>query len=133
MSIFSETVCDKGPLFWEIVAQIILKAIQRQCSMKMKLGCWGREFMVFNAPFNNISVTSWRSVLLVGETGEPGENHRPVASHWQTLSRNVVSSTLKEELFIVNVILVVRLKFVLSNLCLKWLRNCRRINRKWKS
>jgi hypothetical protein len=41
--------------------------------------------MVFNATFNNISVISWRSVLLVQETWEPGENHRPVASHWQTL------------------------------------------------
>jgi hypothetical protein len=29
-------------------------------------------FMVFNATFNNISVTSWRSVLLVEETGVPG-------------------------------------------------------------
>jgi len=37
--------------------------------------------MVFNATFNNISVISWRSVLLVGETGEPRENHPPVASH----------------------------------------------------
>ena len=27
------------------------------------------------------------------ETGVPGENHWPVASHWQTLSHNVVSST----------------------------------------
>ena len=26
------------------------------------------------------------------ETGVPGENHRPDASHWQTLSHNVVSS-----------------------------------------
>ena len=26
------------------------------------------------------------------ETGGPDENHRPVASHWQTLSYNVVSS-----------------------------------------
>jgi len=26
-------------------------------------------FMVFNATFNNISVISWRSVLLVKETG----------------------------------------------------------------
>jgi hypothetical protein len=31
--------------------------------------------MVFNATFNNISVISWRSVLLMEETGEPGENH----------------------------------------------------------
>jgi hypothetical protein len=38
-------------------------------------------FMMFNATFNNISVISWRSVLLVEESGEPGENHRPAASH----------------------------------------------------
>jgi hypothetical protein len=31
--------------------------------------------VVFNASFNNISVTSWRSVLLVEETGGPGKNH----------------------------------------------------------
>ena len=36
---------------------------------------------------------SWRSVLLLEETEIPGENHRPVSSHWQTLSHNVVSST----------------------------------------
>ena len=41
------------------------------------LGC----FMVFNTTFNNISVISWRSVLLMEETGVPGENHRPTASH----------------------------------------------------
>jgi len=40
--------------------------------------------MVFNATFNNISVISWQSVLLVEETGEYRENHRPVASHCQT-------------------------------------------------
>ena len=34
-----------------------------------------------NANLNNISVISWRSVLLVDETGVPGENHRPVTSH----------------------------------------------------
>ena len=32
------------------------------------IGLW---FMVFNATFNNISVISWRSVLLVEETGYP--------------------------------------------------------------
>jgi len=42
---------------------------------------YGFEFMVFNATFNNISVISWRSVLLVEETGVPGENHRPIVSH----------------------------------------------------
>ena len=54
-------------------------------------------FMVFSATFNNISVISLRSVLLVEETGVPGENYRPVASHKQTLSHNVVSSTPRYE------------------------------------
>ena len=53
---------------------------------------WGN--MVFIAIFNNISAISWRSALLVKETGVSGENHRPAVSHWQTLSHNVVSSTL---------------------------------------
>jgi hypothetical protein len=34
--------------------------------------------------------------LLVEETGGPGENHRPAASHWQTLSHNVVHLALVE-------------------------------------
>jgi hypothetical protein len=33
--------------------------------------------MVFNTTFNNISVISLRSVLLVDENGVPRENHRP--------------------------------------------------------
>jgi hypothetical protein len=37
--------------------------------------------MVFNATFNNISAILWQSVLLVEETGVPGENHQPAASH----------------------------------------------------
>ena len=40
--------------------------------------------MVLSAIFNNI---------LVEETGVPGENLRPTASHWQTSSHIVVSST----------------------------------------
>jgi hypothetical protein len=46
--------------------------------------------MVYNATFNNISAISWLSIFSVEETGE---NHRTVASHWETLSNNVVSST----------------------------------------
>jgi len=49
--------------------------------------------IVLNATFNNISVISWRSVLLVEETGVHGETHRPVVSHCQTLLHNVVSIT----------------------------------------
>jgi hypothetical protein len=32
----------------------------------------GFRVMVFNSTFNNISVLSWQSVLLVEETGVPG-------------------------------------------------------------
>jgi len=53
--------------------------------------------MVFKTTFNNISVILWWSVLLVEETGVHGENHRPAARHWQTLSHNVVSSTHRHE------------------------------------
>ena len=52
--------------------------------------------MVFNATFNNISVILWQSVLQVEETRGPGENHWPVASHWQTLSHNAVQLALIE-------------------------------------
>jgi hypothetical protein len=31
--------------------------------------------MVLNATFNNIAVISWQSVVLVEETGGPGENN----------------------------------------------------------
>ena len=72
---------------------------------------------MFNATFNNISVISWQSVLLVEETGEnhrpvachchwqtlsPGENHRPVACHchWQPLSHSVVSNTRHQRVMI---------------------------------
>jgi hypothetical protein len=41
---------------------------------------WFR-FIMFYDTFNNISVISWRSVLLVEETRVPGENHRAVARH----------------------------------------------------
>jgi hypothetical protein len=54
-------------------------------------------FMAFNAISNNSSVISWMSVLLVEDTGVPRESHRPSASHWQTLSHNVVSSTPRHE------------------------------------
>ena len=43
-------------------------------------------------PLSTIFQLYRESVLLVEDTGEPGENHRPVASHWQTLSHNVVHS-----------------------------------------
>ena len=53
-------------------------------------------FMVFNATFNNFSVISWWSVLLVEETWVPGKRHQPVPSHWQTLLHNVVSNKSRD-------------------------------------
>ena len=53
--------------------------------------------MVLNSTFNNISVLSKWSVLLVDKTKKHGENNRPVPSNWQTLSHNVVSSTPHHE------------------------------------
>jgi hypothetical protein len=42
-----------------------------------------------NSTFTSVSAISW----CVEETGLPGETHPHVASHRQTLSHNVVSST----------------------------------------
>ena len=58
---------------------------------------FGIRVMMLNATFNNISIISWRSIQLVEEIGVPGENHRIAASHGQTLSHNVVSSTPASE------------------------------------
>jgi hypothetical protein len=52
---------------------------------------------MLNATFNNISVTSLSSALLVAKIGVPGENHRPVTSHSQTVSHSVVLSTHRHE------------------------------------
>ena len=38
----------------------------------------GYDVLVFNATFNNISVISRQTVLLVEKTRVPGENHRPI-------------------------------------------------------
>jgi hypothetical protein len=42
---------------------------------KIDVNTYKYVIMVFNATFNNISVISWWSVILVEETGVPGENH----------------------------------------------------------
>jgi hypothetical protein len=68
--------------------------------------------MVFNTTFNNISVISWRSVLLVAETGVPRENHQPTASHEQPLSRqNIVSSTPRH-VYLISITLSIRYTLV---------------------
>ena len=47
------------------ILEVVLQFYERLC------------VLLFNATFNNISVISWRSALLVEETRVPGENHRP--------------------------------------------------------
>ena len=65
--------------------EIVVKCdIKGNCNI---LQIWVRV-MVFSVTFNNISVILWWSVLLVVETVVPGENHRPVPCHWQTLLYN---------------------------------------------
>jgi hypothetical protein len=44
-----------------------------------KLWCGGGYHV--HASLNNISLISWRSVLLMEETGVLGEKHQPAASH----------------------------------------------------
>jgi hypothetical protein len=89
------------------IRDITLKTVQKKCLQRINFSihretftyisftyftdvntkpfkAWWVRVIVLNATFNNISVTSWRSVLLVEETGVPGEHHLPAASHWQT-------------------------------------------------
>jgi hypothetical protein len=49
---------------------------------------------MFNATFINISAISWPQLLVVEEAGVPGENHRPWASNWKTLSLAAASRVL---------------------------------------
>jgi hypothetical protein len=47
---------------------------ERPYTLSNQISEVGVSVMEFNATFNNISVISWQSVLLVEETGVPGEN-----------------------------------------------------------
>jgi hypothetical protein len=72
------TLCDK--VFWPYPkCRLFLVGISVVC------------LMVFNATFNNISITSisWLSVLLMEETGEPGENHWQTCLHGRYISWNI--------------------------------------------
>ena len=53
---------------------------------------------MLTATFNNISVKSWRPVLLVKENGGHGEKHPFAARQWQTFSHNVLSNTPQHEI-----------------------------------
>jgi hypothetical protein len=63
------------------MSQTMIRISIDTCIGLASIQCLYVRLVVFNATFNNMSVISWRSVLLVEEAGVPGENHRPVASH----------------------------------------------------
>jgi hypothetical protein len=85
------TLCDKVCRWFSPGSILVLFNILKKCKIENLYFCYNmiivqiQRFsihhmfvclMVFNATFNNISVISWRSILLVEETREPGENHR---------------------------------------------------------
>jgi len=84
-------------LMFKMIAFYIITLFARLYVVVEILLTCGLGIMVLNVTFNNISVISWRSVLLVEETGVLGEKHRPAASHWQTLSHKFVSSTPRHD------------------------------------
>jgi hypothetical protein len=52
--------------------------------------------LVFNATFNNISVISWQSVLLVEKTEGPRENNTDLSQVTDKLYHNVLHLALIE-------------------------------------
>ena len=68
----------------EYISIILAISKQFKYNVYMLYISWLVCFIVFNVAFNDILAISWRYILLVEETGGPGENQRPAASHWQT-------------------------------------------------
>jgi len=66
----------KMPVLLEHMDQTSVIKVSWYCSEGVWLGV-----TLFNATSNNISVVSWRSVLLMEETRVPGEKHCPTTSH----------------------------------------------------
>jgi hypothetical protein len=58
-----------------LLCDMLREAIGHPFRIKALFVC----LVAFNTTFNNIPAVSWRSVLLVEETGGHGENHRPAS------------------------------------------------------
>ena len=82
--VFFRTICQ-----WDIIT---IRCYAESENVKRFKYCTKRRVgsIVLNATSNNILAISWRSGLLMEETGVPGENHRPAESHLQNLSHSVV-------------------------------------------
>jgi hypothetical protein len=86
--IINEESDDLSTLYWiSIQANKSLFFIKILCDKVMYFPfTFSIYFWCFNATFSNISAISWWPVLVVEEAGVSGENHRPWASNWSTLS-----------------------------------------------
>ena len=85
LSILFEINCLRHIITFVLYIVYALFAFKYILTDKITLGKteWRVRVMImgFHATFNNISVISWRSVLLEEEHGVPGETHRALASH----------------------------------------------------
>ena len=74
--------CVHTPTICSMCSPALMRPIPYVCEYISYLDFqgYGVRVIVFSDTFNTISAISWRSVLLVEETGVPGENHRPAAS-----------------------------------------------------
>ena len=99
-SIHSEKIASCKPLFKDSFSKGLILLLCNLAKNIVFIVC------LFDGVKRHFStILSWQSVLLVEVTGGPGENHRPVASHWQTLSHNVVHFTLIEIRITISVVI----------------------------
>ena len=60
---------------------------KKPCEIWLLFSIKGDGGYGINATFNNISVISCQSALLVEKTGIPGEHNKPSTSHWQVTDK----------------------------------------------
>ena len=77
--------------YFVLILNIIMDKDGIWCNWWFWFGLWCLT------PLSTIFQLYHWSVLLLEATGVLGENHQPTASHWQTFSHNVASSTPRHE------------------------------------
>ena len=73
--------CSIGWSILVLTSSKVINALHNIHYLYINNPIWRRvihHVLVFNATFNNISVISRQTVLLVEKTRVPGENHRPI-------------------------------------------------------
>jgi len=86
----------KTPLDEDLIP-ILSKYLYSQISVKLLISSYIMCVCLFDGVLRHFQQYFSYIVLVIfigGKTGGPGENHRPVASHWQTWSHNVVHFAL---------------------------------------